>query len=121
MLEKCNEKSIQSVTVVSDKCPFIFQDSNFHKRSQMTRKTRQKHVRRMRTLSQTYLFYFYIIRTGNLVINLLLFHEVSLQWFFSKFSRFPSLSQHLLYERDVTEENEAFEEKEALGFIISKN
>ena len=36
---------------------------------------------------------------------------------FSKFSRFPSLSKHLR-ERDVIEENEAFEEKEALAFII---
>ena len=35
--------------------------------------------RRKCMLNQTYLLYFYIIRTGNLIINLFLFQEVSLQ------------------------------------------
>ena len=43
-----------------------------------------------------------------MVLNLLLFQEVSLQWFFPSFSDFP----------DLKNKKEAFEEKEALRFII---
>ena len=58
-------------------------------------------------LSQTYILYFYI-STGNLILNLLLFQEASLHFFFffffffffSMFHRFPRLAQHLFYERE---------------------
>ena len=57
-------------------------------------------------LSQTYILYFYI-STGNLILNLLLFQEASLHFFFffffSMFHRFPRLAQHLFYEREDKE------------------
>ena len=60
----------------------------------------------------------FILQTGNLVINLLLFHEVSLQCFFPSFLYFLAFRNIYFTKEGRVEENEAFEEKEALGFII---
>ena len=49
-------------------------------------------------LNQTYILYFYI-RTGNLAINLVLFQEVSLQWFFPSFPDFPAF-QNIYFTRE---------------------
>ena len=63
-------------------------------------------------LNQTYILYFYI-RTGNLAINLVLFQEVSLQWFFPSFPDFPAF-QNIYDRRTLKKKKEAFGEKETL-------
>ena len=49
-------------------------------------------------LNQTYTLYFYL-RAGNLVINLVLFQEVSLQCFFPNFPNSPAF-QNIYFTRE---------------------
>ena len=60
----------------------------------MTWKTQQNLVRSKCILNQKYILCFYI-KTGNLVLNFLLFQEASLQWFFPSFPDFPAF--HNIY------------------------
>ena len=81
----------------------------------MTQRTRQNLVRRKCMLSQTYILYFYI-STGNLILNLLLFQEASLHFFF--FFHVSQVSQtcptFILRERRIKKKREVLEK--ALGF-----